>query len=234
MKKVALIVFIAALLVGVVVSNVFSFGKTDYKFLNFSFNKWSGVKGSGNAATEKRDVSGFTAVDVSGVFQVEIVAQKDFAVEVDADDNLLPLVRTEVRGGTLHISTEGRVSPKSPLRVRISAPDIDNIEASGVSKVFLNGVKNSSLGIDSSGASKISVEGTTRTLTVDVSGASNIDASNLTAENATIDASGASTVTVNASNDVQANASGASKIYYSGTPKNVSKKASGASKVQER
>ena len=234
MKKVALIVFIAALLVGVVVSNVFSFGKTDYKFLNFSFNKWSGVKGSGNAATEKRDVSGFTAVDVSGVFQVEIVAQKDFAVEVDADDNLLPLVRTDARGGTLHISTEGRVSPKSPLRVRILAPDIDNVEASGASKVSLNGVKNSALGIDSSGASKISVEGTTRTLTVDVSGASNIDASNLTAENANVDASGASHVTVNASNDVQADASGASKIYYSGTPKNVSKKASGASKAQER
>jgi uncharacterized protein YfiM (DUF2279 family) len=234
MKKIGLILFIAALVVGVVVANAFSFGKISAPhFFNFNIS-WKGVQGSGNSVTEKRDASGFKGVDVSGVFQVEIAAGKDFSVEVDADDNLMPMVKTEVRGGILHIETDGRVSPKSPLRVRISAPDIDRLESSGVSKISLAGVKNSSLSIDSSGASKIDVEGSTGTITVDVSGASNIDAASLVSENATIDASGASKVAVNVSNEINADASGASRISYSGSPKNVIKKTSGTSHVDQK
>lgn len=233
MKKVGIIIFISALVIGIVVSNVFSFGKTNYKFFNFSIG-WGGVKGSGNAASEKREVAEFKGVDVSGVFKVEVVAGSDFSVEVNADDNLLPMIKTEVRGGVLHLETTERISPKSPLLVRISAPDIDSVHASGASKISLTGVKNSSLNVDSSGASKITVEGSTGTLTVDVSGASKIDAAGLQAENANIDASGASHVAVNASNEVRADASGACKISYSGAPKNVIKNTSGASKVQEK
>lgn len=233
MKKVGLIIFVTALAIGIVVSNVLSFGKISGNFLNFSFN-WGGVKGSGNAAVEKREVAGFKGVDVGGAFNVEVVAGKEFSVEVEADDNLLPLITTRVEGGVLHIGSEKSISPRSQLRVRISAPDIDNLDTSGASKISLTGVKNSALNVSSSGASKISVEGSTGTLTVDVSGASNIDASSLQAENANVDASGASHVYVNATNEVRADASGACKISYTGTPRNVIKKTSGASKVQER
>lgn len=234
MKKIGLILFITALVIGVVVANAFSFGKISAPgFFNFNIS-WKGVRGSGNAASEKRELTGFKSVDVSGALQVEIAAGKDFSVEIDADDNLLPLVKTEVSGSTLKLWTEGRISPKSPMRIRISAPDIDGLETSGASKIAIGGVKNSALAINSSGASKIEVEGSTGTVTVDVSGASSIDASNLTAENATVDASGASKVSVNASNEVKADASGASKISYSGSPKNLVKKTSGASKVEQR
>jgi hypothetical protein len=233
MKKVGIIIFVTALAIGIIVSNVFPFGKANYKFFNFSIG-WGGVKGSGNAATEKREIAGFKGVDASGVFQVEVVAGSEFAVEVNADDNLLPMIKTEVRGGVLHLETSERISPNSPLLVRIAAPDIERLEASGASKISLTGVKNSSLNVGSSGASKITVEGSTGTLTVDVSGASKIDAASLLAENASVDASGASNVSVNASNEVRAEASGACKINYAPGAKNVIKKTSGASKVQEK
>jgi hypothetical protein len=233
MKKVGLIIFIAALVAGVVVANVFSFGKTDYKFFNFKIG-WSGVQGSGNTQTEKRDVAGFKSVEVSGALQVEIAAGKEFSVEVQADDNLLPLIKTEVEGGVLRIRSEKRISPKGPLVIRVSAPDIDGIDASGASGIMLSGVKNSALRVESSGASKINVEGTTGTLTVDVSGASTVDASNLPSENANVEASGACSVKVNATNEVQAEASGASKIRYLGAPKNLIKKTSGGSRVEQK
>ena len=54
--------------------------------------------------TEKREVSEFKAIDVSGVFKVEITAQKDFDVKVEADDNLLQYIKTEVDGETFEIS----------------------------------------------------------------------------------------------------------------------------------
>jgi hypothetical protein len=233
MKKIGILIFITALAIGIVLSNVFSFGKITQKFFNVSIG-WGGECGSGNVVTEKREVSGFTGVDVGGAFKVEIVAGKEYSVEVEADDNLVPLVRTEVEGGVLKIETEKRISSKSELKIRISAPDIDSLESSGVSGIKLSGVKNTALNVQSSGASKINVEGTTGNLTVDVSGASTVDAANLQAENSNVDASGACSVTVNASNEVEAHASGASKIRYTGTPKNVIKKTSGASRVEQK
>ena len=232
MKKIGIIIFFFFILLEVFVSSFFSFGRLTDKAFTFSFG--SGVKGSGNIASETRDVGSFSGVDVSGVFQVEITAQKDFTIEIEADDNLLSLIKTEVRGGVLRIETEKRVSTSNPLKIRVSAPDIDSIEASGASKVSLTGVKNDELRVDTSGASKINISGETVNLLIEVSGASSIDAENLKAENANVDACGASHVSVFATGELKSDASGASKIVYSGSPKNIEKKSSGASSVREK
>lgn len=233
MKKVGFLIFLAALIVGFIAANASSIGNLSDRPFNFSFN-FGGVKGSGDAASEKRDVTGFKGVDVSSSFQVEITAQKDFSVTVEADDNILPLIETEVRGGVLRIECSRRVSPKTPMKIIISAPDIENIETSGAANVTLNSIKNSGLNIDSSGASKILVTGETTKLVVDVSGATKIDAEGLVSENAVIDTSGASHVSVNVLNSLRTDASGASKITYSGSPRELNTKKSGAASVSPR
>ena len=232
MKKIGILVFAAAIIFGVAISGFFSFGKADYKFFNFSFDKK--VKGSGNLVTEARDLNDFTGVNVSSIFQVEITAQQEFAVEVEADDNLLRLIKTEVHNGILHIEPIGRITSENGLKVRIFAPDIDNIQASGASKINLSGVKNEELRVDMGGASKISVSGETARLEVEVSGASAADTENLRSEVANVNASGASHVSVSAAAELRADASGASRIVYSGSPKNIEKHTSGASSVREK
>lgn len=232
MKKIGILIFITALAIGIIVSNVFSFGKITRNFLNVTVG-WGGVCGSGNVVTEKRNVSGFKGVEVGGVFQVEIVAGKDYSVEVEADDNLVPLISTEVESGVLRIRTEKSISKQSALKIRVSAPDIESLDISGVSGITLSGVKNSALSVESSGASKINVEGSTGNLTVDVSGASQVDAVNLQTTNARVEASGACKITVNASNEIDADLSGASKVRYAGDPKNIIRNTSGASRVEQ-
>lgn len=231
MKKIGIIIFIIALIIGVSLANAFSLGKTSARFFSFSFNK--GVSGSGNVVTENREISNFKAVDVGGIFQVEITAQKDFGIEVQADDNLLPLIKTEVEGGVLKIESEEKFKSKNPVIIKVSAPNIEELEVSGASKVNLNDLNNEELTVDSSGASKITVSGSTANLTVDVSGASKIDAENLRSQNASVDASGASSVNLAISGDLKVDASGASSIRYSGSPTNFVKKTSGASSVKQ-
>lgn len=230
MKKLGIIAFICALILGAVFANVFSFGKVSFN--GFSFSR--GIKGSGNLQTEKREVSDFKAVEVGGVFKVEITAQKDFDVQIEADDNLLQYIETEINGETLEISTSKRISTRNPIIVKIGAPDIENMEVSGASSVVLGNLNNDSLRIDLSGASNVKVEGITKNLTIDLSGASRINAENLQAENVSVDASGASKADVFASNKLKADLSGASKVAYSGSPKDLIKKTSGASKISEK
>jgi predicted DNA binding CopG/RHH family protein len=196
MKKIGLIIFIVAVAVGVVFSSLFSFGRFSVKS-PVSLVLGSKIKGSGNVVTEKREISNFKAIDVSGVFNIVVVAQKDFSVEVEADDNLLPFIKTEVSGETLEIQRDKRFSTKNSITIRISAPNIEEIENSGVSKIHLSNVANEFLEIDSSGASSVKVEGTSKRLSLELSGASRIDASGLTAEKVSVDGSGASLASVN-------------------------------------
>jgi hypothetical protein len=230
MKKVGIIIFVITLAVGVVVASLFSFGRTTSRFFNFSIDVGS-VKGSGQMGSAVRDLEGFSAVDVGGVFEVEITSQQHFEVEIEADENLLPFISTEVVNGTLKIETEKRLKTSNPIRIRISAPNINNLDVSGVASVILNDVNNDRLTIDSSGASKLKVTGETSTLNADVSGATKIDAEGLTVKNASIDASGASHVSVNVTEGLNAEASGASRILYSGSPTSISKDVSGAGSV---
>jgi hypothetical protein len=232
MKKIGLIVFAAALVLGLVVSSLFSWGKATGEIFNFSL-KIGKERGSGRMATEVRTVGDFSQLDVGSVFQVEVVAQKEFSVEVEADDNLLQFIRTEVNDGRLEISLSKSVKTSNPMRIRISAPNIDRVEASGASRVNVSDLKNSEIALDTSGASKINLAGETSKLTVDVSGASQIDAGSLSASAANIDASGASHVNVNVANELTAEASGASRITYTGSP-NVRKSTSGASSVSQK
>jgi hypothetical protein len=232
MKKIGIVIFIIAISIGVIAGNFFSFGRVAYRVFNINFVR--GVQGSGVLATEKRDISGFNGVDVGGVFQVEMVAQKDYSVEVTADDNIVPMVKTCVSNGILKIQSDGRFSNSNPIRVRISAPNIESIRAAGASKVTVSELKNSSVDVDTSGASRVSLSGETSNLTIEVSGASHIDAAALRAENADVDASGASNISVFATNRLSADASGASRISYTGSPASVEKKASGASKISQK
>lgn len=233
MKKLGFLIFLAALVVGFIAANSSSVGRLGDRPFSTTFN-FGRVSGSGTVANEQRNLSGFKAIDVGSTFEVEVTAQKDFSVTVEADDNILPLIETEVRRGVLNIECSQRVSPKTPMKIIISAPDIENIEASGAANLIINSIKNGGLRIDASGASKILVTGETAKLVVDVSGATKVDAEGLITENADLDASGASQVLVNVSNSLRTDASGASKILYSGSPRDLNTKKNGAASVSPR
>lgn len=232
MKKIGLVVFVVAVGIGLTVASLFSWGKATESLVSFKVG-FGAERGSGNVASERRDVSEFSKIDVSHVFQVEVTAQGEYAVEVEADDNLLQFIKTEVRGDTLHIDLDQRVKPSNGMLIRISAPNIERLQASGASRVNVSNLKNSEIAVDTSGASKIKVAGETGNLIVDVSGASQLDLSGLSAATANIDASGASKVNVNVANELTADASGASRITYAGSPK-VRKSTSGASSVSQK
>lgn len=233
MKKIGLLIFIAALIVGVAIANIFSFGKSVGNI--FSCNvKFRGEKGSGNVRTEKREVPGFKNLDISNAFEVDVAAGKDFGVEIEGDDNLLPLITTEVEGDVLVIRTEKGFNTSNPLKIRISAPDIESLELSGASKVNVSNLNNDSFKLDSSGASKISLQGVTGEFEVHMSGASKLDAERLTAENVSVESSGASNAFVFVNNELRADLSGATNVTYSGNPKSVTKKISGPSSVKQK
>ena len=222
MKKFGFLIFILALAIGLIFTPSCSVGDM------------AGIKGSGTSKTEQRSVTGFKRVDAGGALNVEIDANKDFSVSVEADDNLLQNIKTEVSGDTLKIYSDGKISPSAKLNVKISMPSIEGLNLSGASDGKITNVRADSLELKASGASEVTISGETKKFEADASGASEIDAENLKVEDGKVEASGASSASVSVTNNLEADASGASSISYTGEPKSLKQNASGASSINKK
>ncbi len=190
--------------------------------------------GSGTMKLEKRDVPAFSAVNISGAYDVEIVVQKEQSLEIEGDDNLLPLIKTEVKNGVLSINNEKSFSTKKALRVRISVQNLDAISTSGASEFTVTNVKSDEFNIEASGAGSIEISGETKTLEVGMSGAVGLDAKDLKAQKVTVTTSGAASADVYASEELRASVSGAGNVDYYGDPKTVSEDTSGAGSISKK
>jgi hypothetical protein len=196
--------------------------------------KFNKVSGSGAMKLDKRSVPAFKSVDISGAYEVEIVAQKEQSVEIEGDDNLLPLIKTEVRNGVLAISNEKSLSTRNKIRVRISVQQLDGIETSGASDVVATNVKSDQFKIGSSGASDLKVSGEAKSVSIDSSGAGDIDTKDLRAEKVNVSSSGAATAEVYATEELTASVSGGGNVSYYGDPKTVKEDKSGAGTITKK
>jgi hypothetical protein len=192
-----------------------------------------GVRGSGVRKTEKRDLTPFTAIETTGAFEVEVTCQKPASFEIEADDNILPLVKTEVRDGVLHVTTTKHYSATGGILLRINVPNLASIKSTGAGKFHVADVKNDNFEIDSMGAATVTASGLSKALKIRSTGAGKIDAHDLRAQKAEVTVTGAAGVDVYASDQLDVTVSGAGRVIYSGNPK-VNKHVSGAGRVTKK
>lgn len=197
-------------------------------------HKFGQATGSGKMKLEKRTVPAFTALDVSGAYDVEIVVQKEQSLELEADDNLLPLITTEVHGGVLEVGSTKNFSTRNKLRLRISVPNLQAVSSSGACDIVVSNLKSDEFKVDVSGAGSLQVSGETKTLEIKQSGAGDVNAKDLHAEKVNVDSSGAATADVYASEELSASVSGAGSVNYYGDPKTVKQDTSGAGSINKK
>lgn len=193
-----------------------------------------GVQGTGVRKTEKRDLGPFKSIETTGAYEIDVNCQKPASFEIEGDDNILPLIRTEVRDGVLRVSPEKSYNPRLSLILRISLPDLESLSTQGAGKVHIVDVKNEKLALHSTGAAMIDAAGQTKTVRIESTGAGKIDTSNLRAEKAEIQVTGAASVDVFASEQLDVSVSGAGRVAYSGDPKIVNKNVSGIGSVSKK
>lgn len=120
--------------------------------------------------------------------------------------------------------------------LKINTLETRSLEArsSGSSNIQITKANTNNLMLNLSGASNIKIAGNTKSLKATSSGASVLTASNLLATTADLNASGSANITVQVSNKVDAQASGASNIQYIGSPRIVTEKKSGSASIKKR
>jgi hypothetical protein len=194
------------------------------------------IKGSGNLKTETRPVERFSAISVSGAAKLEIEQTGQESLGLTADDNLLPLFTSEVRGDTLFLGVaEGKIltwSGEGP-RFKVTVSKLRKLEVSGAASIKATKLDSASLSMSISGAGSSRIAGRSNDLSISVSGAGSLNAVDLQAKRATVIVSGAGDVTVNANDELDARASGAGTIRYIGSPK-LQARISGAGSIKQK
>src|SRR5688572_19560666 len=116
---------------------------------------WDGpvVAGSGVRTSVTRSVATFDRVDVGGEYDVVIRVGAAPSVVLEGDDNLLPLIRTEVRRGTLHIDAEEDLRSREPIRIAIGVATLNGVHSGGSSDIALRDVRSEAFEASVSGSS---------------------------------------------------------------------------------
>jgi len=192
------------------------------------------VAGSGVRKTEKRDLPSFKAIEAEGTFDIDATCQKPESFEIEADDNLLPLIHSEVKDGVLYLSSEKGYNSRQGVTIRITVPNLESVRATGAGKFHIQNLKNDKFELRSTGASAVTASGETKNVEIHSTGAGVIDAHNLRAEKASVSSSGAAKVDVYASEQLDASVSGVGHVSYSGDPKVVNKSVNGVGSISKR
>jgi hypothetical protein len=194
--------------------------------------------GSGNIINQKRMVSSFNSISANNAFDVEIKIGSPVEVTVEADDNIMKYVLTEVKGNTLKIYLDDMENfSNAHLKAFVTMPELNSIKSSSAAEVkVLDEIKNTGkLNFDASSAGKIEavvnapdvnaeassagaiiLSGKTRYYHANASSGGNINSMDLLAETTEAAASSAGTADVHASVNLNAVASSGGSINYKG------------------
>jgi hypothetical protein len=194
-----------------------------------------GVEGSGNVVTESREVSGFDEVVLSGSGRVDIDVTGEESLTIEAEDNIIPLLETEVRDGRLVLGNRSAISPTVDVVYTITADDLAGIDVSGSGVVDATGIDGTDFSVEISGSGAVRLEGTvTGLLSVSISGSGEFEGESLTAAEGEVDVSGSGSAVVNATDSLEVSVSGSGDVEYIGSPPDLEVDTSGSGSVSQR
>ncbi|RPH60268.1 MAG: DUF2807 domain-containing protein, partial [Chloroflexi bacterium] len=225
---------------------------------DFGANFGGSVPGSGNVISQGREENDFVAIDVRYPAEVTIQQGETEKISIEAEDNLLPQLRTQVRNGTLYIeNSEGdwskRVNPTKTVKINITVQNLEKVDFPSAGSVRIEGVKSESLRVSASGAGEIKMvkldvrsldcrlsgagsvtaDGVADKIELRISGVGSFDGEDLAGQSADVNISGAGSATLWVKSELSATISGAGSVDYYGSP-SVSKTISGVGSVNKR
>ena len=197
----------------------------------------------GNEKNETRNVKNFHAVKVSSGIDLYIRMGDSESLKIEADEDVIDDIKTEVKDGTLHIYMKRQnnlfnwgfnetrkvfVTVKNLEKIDASAgSDVESenrlegdkleIEASSGSDVKLD-VYYKTVSLDASSGSDARISGKAKTFIAEASSGSDIKAYDLEVAIAKVKASSGSDISITVTDELYARASSGADVNYRGNP----------------
>ncbi len=197
---------------------------------------------------EERAVSGFDRVVLKDIGEVTITQGERETLWIEAEEDVLPRIQTDVIDGRLVISVKGdwfnRLSvglgqlSSGPIRLNLQMRQVTGLEVlgagkmraerldapnlslqlSGAGSIEIGGLTSNDLRVNLSGAGKIELEGNAEAQEVELSGTGSYQALRLETKHGKVHVSGVGGAAVNVSGELDVRISGLGGVQYKGEP----------------
>jgi hypothetical protein len=194
------------------------------------------VPASALAAESVRALPPFIAVNAKGAFAMTVEAGKTQSVMVRGDDKFIAELKTTVVDNELQITMSDKTydGGKGAPRITITVPTLSRVKVEGAGETIINNVNTDRLDIGYLGAGLLTASGKVKYLRLNAKGVGQVDTKALHAERVDVNFEGVGSVSVYASDLLNAVAKGMGSLDYYGKPKTVNKSVSGIGSVNAR
>jgi hypothetical protein len=225
--------------------------------LTASFSAVIAQKTINDPNAEKRSVSGYHAISVSGGIDLYL-SQGGESVAISASEaKYRDRIKTEVKNGVLeiwyeHTSGINIEMNNRKMKAYVSFKDIDKLTGSGGSDIMVDGsvkvstlnlvlsggsdfegkVEATDLKVNAGGGSDVDISGSVKKLDISASGGSDFKGYELASDICNLEASGGSDIEITVNKELIANASGSSDVAYKGNGVVRELKANGSSSIK--
>lgn len=197
------------------------------------------IEGNHQTTTETRNLNNFNQVRASGSFDVDIHKDSVYRVEINAEENIIPYITTELSGEVLHIGIKNHfnLKPNYPIHVDVYLPALTGAHLSGSGSVttetfdvpsmdasvsgsgdFVLKTNTHQLYVDISGSGSFDLEGSADQAELNISGSGDIHGLNMVTDTCDATISGSGNMYVNVIDRLNVHISGSGNIYYMGNP----------------
>ena len=207
--------------------------------------------GNGAITKSTRNVGSYEKINVSGPFDIRMVSGQQGSVSVEADNNIIDFVVTEVKGGVLNIAPEkGKLFKSSrgnKVIIKVPVNTISEVALLGSGNVnsrttFKNDIK---VTLDGSGtidlmvecanaevvilgSGDIKIKGKTQNLKCLVVGSGAIKATEFEAQDTEVTVSGSGSADIYTNHALTGRITGSGSVAFSGNPKEKDLKRTGS------
>jgi hypothetical protein len=221
-------------------------------FFLSAFKSNERINGNGNVKSEDRQTGTYKGINTSGDFNFYIDPAGKGGLKIEAEDNLLPYIVTEVNGSVLdvHVKKGYNIKATKPIKVYVSIAELESLTCSGSGGFYSEGalkggnvaitfsgstiadlnLSAKGMKVEISGSSKMDLKGAIASAVYEVSGEAKVDAPDLKSDDVQIDVSGTGKMSVNAQKKLDINVSGTANVEYKGNP-SVNQSTSGTAKI---
>ena len=213
------------------------------------------IDGNGRVTLEDREVDHFDKVYAEGVFNVIVIQDDEFAVEVETDRNLQNIVKVKTRNNKLFLDIEDNVHfDATKMNIYVYAPNYEVINSDGVVNIssenqisldFLeitnNGVGNIEMNVMCedlyvylNGVGNIILDGSASNLKLRHNGVGKLDAYDMPSLYVDIVNAGVGNSEIYVINELNVTISGVGSVYYRGDPEYINSTISGVGRLKQR
>lgn len=227
-----------------------------FMFISCSSDEDTGIKGEGSVVSVVKSVESFNRLKIEGVFNVYLNQDKTEKIRIEAEQNIIDLIKVQNDGKTLTIDYDSKhsINKSEDVDLYITIADLKELDLEIVGNVKTNNsldlakflLTNNSVGnVDFSLLSKkftvinnsvgnVNLFGLVEKFTLNNNSVGNVDAFPLTAEKVIVENNSVGNIDVTATYSVEIENNGIGNITFQGNPEKRNIENNALGKVEEK